>query len=122
MKPLPNQSYEKHDGTQFDITFERDLNLQVYTRSGYTILDLIANVGGLRTILSFVFSYLMSYWSFFSVQNYMVSTLFTYQRKGIESDSSKTGNHTKKINGNTYGLCEYLRSKLPSAHKKRNLN
>ena len=59
-------------------------------RSGYTLLDLIANVGGLRTIMAFVISVLMSYWNFNSGSNYMVSRLFTYQ--GGEDDRSSEKN------------------------------
>ena len=51
---MPTLSYEKHDGVQTEISFRRNLDLSIVTRSGYTLLDLIANVGGLRTILAFV--------------------------------------------------------------------
>ena len=90
VQPLSIQSYEKHDGTQSDITIERSLNLQIYSRSGYTLLDLIANVGGLRTIMAFVLTQLMGYWNFNSVQNYMVSRLFSYKCEGSARAESKT--------------------------------
>ena len=70
---MPRESYEKHDGTHQVISFERSLSLQVYNRSGYTLLDLIANVGGLRTILAFLIGQFINYWSFNSPQNHMVS-------------------------------------------------
>ena len=92
---LPNWSYEKEDSTQFEITIERDRDLQVYSRSGYTILDLIANVGGLRTIFAFVIGQFINYWSFNSPQNYMVSRLFTYKRSGGGDQDSKNPEVTK---------------------------
>ena len=64
LKHVKSESYEKNDGTQFDITLEHDPDLQIVNRSGYTVLDLIANVGGLRTIMAFVITYAMSYWNF----------------------------------------------------------
>ena len=82
--PLPSASYEKHDGTQFDVTFERSLDLQLIKRSGYTLLDLISNVGGLRTIMSFAITFAMSYWNFNTGANYMVSKLFTY-KEGVST-------------------------------------
>ena len=96
--PLPNQSYEKDDPTQCDITFERDLNLQVLSRTGYTLLDLIANVGGLRAVTAFVIGQFFNYWSFNSPANYMVQRLYTY-RKGRSLDYSDDGSvkDTKKI-------------------------
>ena len=61
-------------------------------RSGYTLLDLIANVGGLRTIMAFVISVLMSYWNFNSGSNYMVSRLFTYHGGEGDRSSEKSEN------------------------------
>lgn len=103
------------DGTQFDITFERSLNLQIYSRSGYTILDLIANVGGLRTIMAFVLTQLMGYWNFNSVQNYMVSRLFSYKCVA----SAKPDSEPMQINGKTNGLAEYAISLVPASCKRR---
>ena len=76
------------------------------SRSGYTVLDLIANVGGLRTILMFVIGQFINYWSFNSAQNYMVSRLYTYKsREDPYSYSSHTKDkEPKKIDGNTNGL------------------
>ena len=90
INPLPGASYEKNDGTQFDITFERDLDLKLVKRSGYTILDLISNVGGLRTLMSFGFTVLMSYWNFNSSANHMVSRLFLYKSAQGMSEQAKS--------------------------------
>ena len=119
-KEQPNQSQEKKDGTQFEISFERDLDLQIYSRSGYTLLDLIANVGGLRTIMAFVIGQFINYWSFNSPQNYMVSRLFTYKRK--DKDSGAKDQETKKINGATFGLHEYIRGLSHCCFKRKTDN
>ena len=70
------------------ITFHHNLDLQQVSRRGYTVLDLIANVGGLRTIMAFVISYMMRYWSFQTPQNFMVTRLFTFQRNQAERNKS----------------------------------
>ena len=77
---------------QCDVTFERNLNLQILSRSGYTLLDLIANVGGLRAVTAFLVGQFINYWCFNSPQNYMVSRLFTF--KGGNSDP---GPHKNKV-------------------------
>ena len=94
------------------------------SRSGYTILDLIANVGGLRTILMFIIGQFINYWSFNSAQNYMVSRLYTYKSRD-ESYSykpSKSDGLPRKIDGNTNGLQEYGRSLLPKKYKPKDDN
>ena len=94
------------------------------SRSGYTVLDLIANVGGLRTILMFVIGQFINYWSFNSAQNYMVSRLYTYRSR---DDPYSYSSHTidkepKKIDGNTNGLQEYGKSLLPKKYKPKDDN
>ena len=124
LKPLPTQSYEKHDGVQTEISFRRNLDLRIVTRSGYTLLDLIANVGGLRTILAFVIGQFINYWCFNSPQNYMVSRLFTYKRRGYdERDKPEWMRYyPRKLEGGTNGLCEYVRSLLPNSCRCRDDN
>ena len=101
--------------------FEHDPNLTVIKRSGYTILDWIANVGGLRAIICFTCSYLMSYWSFNYPQNFMVSRLFKYQKSGSDT-ATKQGTKDKEqheIDGDTNGILEYLRSTFTCCFKSK---
>ena len=48
---LASQSYEKYDKedlpVQMNLTFERDMNLVVVVRDGYTVLDWISDIGGI---------------------------------------------------------------------------
>ena len=44
---MPGVSYEKDEVTQVDVTFERNLTLQIVTRDGYTFLDWISDIGGI---------------------------------------------------------------------------
>ena len=80
------------------------------------MLDLIANVGGLRTILAFVIGQFINYWCFNSPQNYMVSRLFKYRRVGYEEADKPAWMRyfPRKLDGETNGLCEYLRTWLPT--------
>ena len=55
-----------------DITFERDLNLTVVTRDGYTILDWISDIGGIQGILISAIAIMISYWNYNYFDNFMV--------------------------------------------------
>ena len=46
------------------------------SRSGYTILDILADVGGLQGILISGIALLLNIWNFNYLDNYLVSKLF----------------------------------------------
>ena len=61
---------------QMDLTVEMDLDLIDISRSGYTILDMMSDVGGLQGILlSFCFVLIMI-WNHNHFDNYLASRLF----------------------------------------------
>ena len=122
---MSSASYEKHDGTQFDVTIERDLDLRIVKRSGYTILDLISNVGGLRTLMAFGITVVMGYWNFNTSSNHMVSRLFSYRVGKVmrdEAQTEKPQNEPLSIDGKTFGLSEYFRGLFPSCFKNKSDN
>ena len=77
-KVLP---YERQDKTWLSITIEMDMNRMEYSRSRYTILDLLANFGGFIGIWGKVFAFLMAAWNFNALDNYMVSRLYKMRSK-----------------------------------------
>ena len=68
--------YEKKDNSWIMVTVEMDLDQVMYSRSRYTIFDLLSDVGGLQGIFYSVFAILMSAWNYNSLDNYMVKHLF----------------------------------------------
>ena len=49
------RSYEKDYVAQMDVTIEMNLDMQTMQRQGYTILDVLSDVGGIQGLLfSFV--------------------------------------------------------------------
>lgn len=68
---------------------EMDLNRVDYSRSRYTIFDLLSDVGGLSGIFFSVFAVFMAAWNFNSFDNYMVSHLFKAKIKGQEDSEVK---------------------------------
>lgn len=73
---LASQSYEKYGEkdlpVQMNLTFERDMNLVVVVRDGYTILDWISDIGGIQGILISAIAIMISYWNYNYFDNSMV--------------------------------------------------
>ena len=78
---MPVQSYEKDKDVQVDITIEMDLDLKVISRSGYTILDLISDIGGIQGVLFSSFAILVGIWNHNMIENYLVSKLYKLKPK-----------------------------------------
>ena len=71
--------YEKPDNTWVSVTVEMDLNRIDYSRSRYTVFDLLSDVGGLSGIFFSVFSIFMLAWNHNALENFMVAQLFKVQ-------------------------------------------
>ena len=68
--------YEHSDTTWMMVTIEMDLNRMEYSRTRYTVLDLLAQFGGFIGIWGRIFGFFMAAWNFNALQNYMVSRLY----------------------------------------------
>ena len=53
-----------------------NLDLVVIQRSGYTILDILSDVGGLQGILISIISLFLSTWNYNQLNSYLVSRLY----------------------------------------------
>ena len=84
--------YEKPDKTWLMVSLEMDMSRIDFTRSRYTIFDMLSDVGGLSGIFFSVFTVFMAVWNFNSFDNYMVTHLFKakFEESQIDSKSSKT--------------------------------
>ena len=81
-------------------------DLQLVERSGYTIFDLLADVGGISGLLFSVASYLLSIFNSNFFDNYLASKLFTL---GSRDSDGKTSHHP--IQTSTWcGIGEYCAS------------
>ena len=64
-----------------DLTVEVDKDMIIIARNGYTILDVLSDVGGLQGILlSFCFG-LITIWNHNNFDNYLASRLFKVKVK-----------------------------------------
>ena len=76
LNEIPTKSYEADSLTLMDITFERNLDLLVIARAGYTVLDLISDIGGILGILMSAAGTFLFAWGYNSFDNYMVTKLY----------------------------------------------
>ena len=53
-----------------------NMNLNVIQRDGYTVLDILSDVGGLQSVLISVFAILLSIWNHNYLNSYLVSKLY----------------------------------------------
>ena len=57
-----------------------NLDYTTVTRSGYTILDVLSDVGGIMSILFSAMSMFLSAWNYNHFDNFLVSRLFKVHR------------------------------------------
>ena len=106
MVDYPQISYERSDkSVQLDITIERDLNLLLVSREGYTYLDWISDIGGIQGILISAIAIILSLYNYNHIDNFMASKLYQIKH------SSK--NETLYY-GTFSGIKDYICDKLPS--------
>ena len=68
--------YEFKDQVWISVTIEMDLILKTYERTGYTLFDLLSDIGGLSGILMTFFTSFMAIWNYNSLDNLLVQSLF----------------------------------------------
>ena len=55
-----------------------NMDLKILHRNGYTVLDMLSDVGGVESIFVTAFAFFISIWNHDNFDNYLVSHLFTY--------------------------------------------
>ena len=89
LEPLPSRSYEKDNDTWFDLTIEMNLDLEIIQRNGYTILDLLSDVGGILEISSIVITYFLAFWNYNYFENFLVTRLFKLEKENLDEEKKK---------------------------------
>ena len=73
MNPRP---YETDPNIVTSIVFEMNLDLEAISRTGYSVLDMLSDVGGVEAILVNFFGIMLGFWNYKSLDNYLVSRLY----------------------------------------------
>ena len=109
VEKLANQPYEAGDlSVVMDITIEMNLNQGVLARTGYTILDVLSDVGGIQSLIASAIALWLSVWNYKHFDNYMAASLFKIKK-------SSTTNDDVFIKPTSFcNLIEYLIDLIPS--------
>jgi len=117
---LPTRPYTKDFNAMMDITIEMNKNLAVIQRNGYTIFDLMSDIGGVQGILLSGTAVLIGFFNYNHFDTYMASKLFKLRKPGAKNSfdmelfsPSKTGN-LKEFCQDFVGCCRMCR-KTPRA-------
>ena len=85
LEQLPSSTQELRKGIQMELTFELNLDLAVIQRVGYTLIDLLSDIGGVQAILVTLISMFVWLCNYNNFDNHMASQLF----KTHKEDSGK---------------------------------
>lgn len=75
---------EKQDSIWFSLTLERDLQMISYAHQTYTILDLLAEVGGFVFLIFIVLSFAVSMLTYEDLDNYLAAKLYKVEKPPLQ--------------------------------------
>ena len=82
--------YMEEDDLVQGIQIEVNANLTLIQRSGYHIIDLLSDVGGLQGLLISAISVFLSVWNYRNLENYLAVKLFKFENTdSVELGSAK---------------------------------
>ena len=70
------------------MTFEFDLDLTVIQRIGYTIPDLLSDIGGMEALILSLFNIILGFWNYNNFDNHLISKFFKLKDKNKEEDGA----------------------------------
>ena len=112
------KSYEKADrSVQMDITIERNLDLTTVDRDGYTVLDLISDIGGIQGILFSAVAVIMSFWNYNFLDNFLVSKLYRIKYRSSATNDNERVLKEEKIrveDGALHGVRDAVCNNIPA--------
>ena len=88
---MTNLPYEKDRNVQMSMTIEMSLELLVVARTGYTILDVLSDVGGIQSLLMTITTLWIGVWNYKHFDNYMASKLFKVHKNGSKEKAKPIG-------------------------------
>jgi hypothetical protein len=112
MEVIPTRPYTKDYVALFDCTIELNRSLVVIQRSGYTVLDLLSDIGGVQSIMVSTFAILVGILNYQHFDTTLASQLFKLRKPNSNNSISaaeffkptKCGN-VKELCQDTFGCC-----------------
>ena len=117
IEPLPIRSQEKDYNIAMEITFERNLDLKVIMREGYTILDYLSDIGGMQGVFQSTLVMLLSISNYKYIDSFLVSQLFNFKKPPPKIpifQNNHTSSPTQMVPYKCDSLKQWLRDTLPS--------
>ena len=90
-----------------------NFDLKIIRRDTYNFLDMLSDVGGIESILITFMNFILSFWNYNHLENYMVSKLYQYKYHVQSTTRIRPGNELF-IPTNTCNILHYLRDLLPN--------
>ena len=73
---MPKRAFEKDVNVAMDITIEMNRDQVTLSRNVYTILDVLADIGGIQSIIVSVIVIFSSFWNYGHFDSNMAKQLF----------------------------------------------
>ena len=98
VKQIAWRAYEQRAETMMIITLEHNLDLKQIERSYYTILDVLADVGGLQGIQTFIGTFIVGLFYRDSVREHLITRLYDM------FDGNKSARQLRRLSGSGRSL------------------
>ena len=76
LEPIPVRPFEKDRDVVMELSIERNLDLRVIAREGYTVLDFLSDLGGMQGLIHMLFGIMLSFWNYKYLEDFLVSRLY----------------------------------------------
>ena len=117
---MPTTSYEEDLSVQMDITVEKNLDQIVIARDGYTLLDLISDIGGMQGILISGAAMVLTIFNHNHLENFIVTKLYRLSSGslGLTDDENDRYSEKKRLKQRPMtNFIDYICEKIPSSVK-----
>ena len=109
---MNNRPYESYEGFIAGISLEMNLDLTVFERKTYSLLDAFADIGGLTKLLNSTLSFIVVIFNFSRIESYLAANLFKIKKSEDELITPTRCNSIKVL------LVSLLPKKLLCRHCK----
>ena len=97
-----------------DITIEMNLDQLVVARAGYTILDLISDIGGMQGMLISAAAFFLTIWNHNHMENFLVTRLYRLGSTSVSDDEERSEKRSKILKRSSLtNPIDYICDKLP---------
>ena len=114
IEAMPKRSFELNMNVQTDITIEMNLDFVSLSRSRYTALDVLADIGGINSMLISFLGLFFAAWNYGHFDNQMAAQLFRIKEKSGQQISAELFRPAKCCN-----FVEFFIDLVPIRHREK---